>query len=284
MKIWLLEDGERTGPHEIFTVRDKISNREVNAETLAWYEGVDGWVKLSEVPAYASNFPKSQTNASGEEVSESGISEQDVSEFVKQLEDKLNEGLSPNRAKPNSATFQNEPLHPVRRFFARFLDIALYSIAVFFIKLQMGINPLEVDSLSRELMFQLPYLVVDGLALSYFGTTLGKWLLDIKLHGPKGQKIKLGSGIIRSARVWVLGFAMQTFFILISLPFSWFVASKYGKFIWDIPQNYITECKPIKPMKVVLYIAVIIGAGVIMQNFVPSEYMPTMENYKLYNS
>jgi len=284
MKIWLLEDGERTGPHEIFTVRDRISNEEVDADTPAWYEGLDSWVTLAEVPAYASYFSKSNSSDSAIDENDREKGEEDISDFVKQLENKLREGVNPNRARPNSEHFQNEPLHPIRRFFARFFDIALYSIAVLLIKLQMGLNPLDVSNIWREILFQLPYLFIDGFALAYIGTTPGKWLLEIKLRSTRGENMKLGTAIIRSTRVWVLGFAMQTAFVLISLPFSWFVASKYGKFIWDIPQNNITECKPINPVKIVIYVAIIFGTGVLMQNVVPQEYLPSLENYKLYNT
>jgi len=281
MKIWLLEDGERTGPHEIFNVRDRISNGEVNADTLAWYEGVEGWVKLSEVPAYASNFSKSESDST-EKSKDSGISDQDVSEFVKQLETKLNEGLSPDRARPNSATFQNEPLHPIRRFFARAFDLYIYSIIVLIIKYQTG-YPVEATNIYIGLLIVLPYLILDGLALSYFGATPGKWLLDISVRDGKGLNIKPGSAMIRSARIWVLGLGMMSYLAFLTIPLTWFMASKYGKFIWDIPKNNITECKLMNPVKIALYVVIYLAGSFLIFHFLPPEYKSSIENNHIFN-
>jgi len=127
-------------------------------------------------------------------------------------------------------------------------------------------------------------LFIDGLLLTYLGTTPGKWLLGIKLRNSSGDKLELGSSIIRSARVWVLGFAMQTWLVIFSLSFSWFAGAKYGKFIWDIPQNNITEYKPINPLKIAIYVGIIIITGALLKELTPPEYLPSWENYKLYNS
>ncbi len=275
MRIWLLEDGERTGPHEVYTVRDMISNGEVDAETLAWYEGVDGWVTLADVPAYGSSFSQSKNIDGEDDETQEGGSSLNKDEFEEKLERHIHElrNSSPKRSQPNSEQFQNEPLHPVRRFFARMLDIWIYSIAIIFIKLQMGMNPFDQSDVFRELLFHLPYILVDGLALTYLGTTPGKWLLEIKLRRSDGYMLNLDTSVIRAARVWVLGFAMSTPFILVTLPLSWFVASKYGKFLWDIPQNNITECSPLNPIKIALYVVVVIGTSAVIQSTIPAEYL-----------
>ncbi|MGJ8657957.1 MAG: RDD family protein [Akkermansiaceae bacterium] len=282
MKIWLLENGERTGPHEIYTIRDRISNDELQAGTPAWYEGADGWVTLGEVPAYSYYFNKS--NSIDGLAEEEKLTSELIESLEKELENTEQKPLPLPLAQPDSAGFKNEPLHPVRRFFARMIDISLYTVLLYIVKVQMGINPLVVESVAKELIFQVPYLILDGLALSYIGTTPGKWLLNIKLRRYDGHKLEISSSIIRSLRVWVMGFAMQTPFVLIGLPFSWFIASKYGKFLWDIPKNNITECKPLTPLKMVGVICLMMAAGSIMNYMIPPEFLPTMENYKRWNN
>ena len=285
MKIWLLENDERTGPHEIYDIRDKISNEEVKADTPAWYEGADGWVTLEDVPAFSSYFIKSSASETLQE------EERRTAELIESLEKELagvetEVGTTPQPqpySQPNSATFQNEPLYPIRRFFARLFDISLYTVLLYIVKVQMGINPLVVDSLTKELMFQVPYLLLDGLALSYIGTTPGKWLLNVRLRQYNGQKLAVMTSIIRSIRVWVLGFAMQSPLVIISIPFSWFIASKYGKFLWDIPRNNLTRCGPISPLKVGVYFCIIIAASYLLKYSIPPEFMPTMENWKAWN-
>lgn len=276
MKIWLLEDGERTGPHEVYTVRDMISNEEVNADTPAWYEGADGWVTLADVPAYSSDFSKSKKT----DEEDGGVSSLNKDEFVKKLESQFQEQRHFGQAQPNSAQFQNEPLYPIRRLCARAIDFVFYMLVVIIVKAQLGINPFEAPNDLRELLFLVPYVLLDGLALAYLGTTPGKWLLNIKLRSASGQKLKVDISIIRSLRVWVLGFAMHTFLIYISLPLSWFFASKYGKFLWDIPRNNITECKRINPLKLVLLFIMMMAMGALLENTLPPEYLKIAENYE----
>jgi len=277
MKIWLLENGERTGPHEIYDIRDRITNDELHADTPAWYEGANGWVTLGDVATYSSYFKKPATiEALHEE-------EKLTSELIESLEKEIANTDSGPDSRPDSPRFKNEPLYPIRRFFARMLDISLYTIMLYIVKVQMGINPLVVDSVTKELLFQIPYLLLDGLALSYFGTTPGKWLLNIRLRAHNGQRLEFTTSLIRSVRVWVLGFAMQSPFVLISIPFSWFIATKYGKFLWDIPKNNITQCAPLMTAKLIGYFLVIIAASYLLKYSIPPEFMPTVENWKAWN-
>lgn len=270
MRIWLLENGERTGPHEIYEIRDRISDDELNADTPAWYDGADGWVTLGDVPAYSSCF-KRPSSLEGNHAEEKLTSEH---------ADSSENELESIDSSADSAALNREPLFPVRRFFARMLDISLYITLLLIIKVQLGIHPFFVESVGKELLFQLPYLLLDALALAYIGTTPGKWLLNIRLRDHSGQRLSFPRALLRSARVWVLGFAMQTPFILISLPFSWYVANKYGKFLWDLPKNYRTTCEPIAPAKMVGYFLVIIAASYLLNYTVPPELIPTFEDLK----
>jgi uncharacterized RDD family membrane protein YckC len=272
MTIWLLENGERTGPHQIYDIRDRISNDELTADILAWYEGADGWVELGDVPAYSSYFKKSVSD-------ETLIKEEmQTSELIESLEREL----ASTGSEGDSKRLEIEPLHPIRRFFARVLDLSLYTTLIYIIKVQMGMNPLT-ETMTMRLLFQAPYLLLDGFALSYIGTTPGKWLLNIRLRASDGQRLDFTTSLIRSLRVWILGFAMQTHFIVISIPFSWFIATKYGKFLWDIPKNNITHCAALPPVRIIIYIAVIFAASYLFNYLVPPELMPTLENIKAAN-
>lgn len=274
MRIWLLEDGERTGPHEIYTIRDRISNGEVEADTQAWYDGADGWGPLGEVPAYASYFKKPSSEESLEGA------EKLTSEFVESAEKDLESDGHAPRSQPDSAVFSNEPLHPVRRFFARMLDFSLYNVLLYIVMLKLGLDLQDLGNPTKGLLLQIPYLILDGLALSYFGTTPGKRLLNIKLRRYDGYHLEISSSIIRSLRVWVMGFAMGSILLPIAIAFSWFVASKYGKFLWDIPRNNITECKPLTPLNIIGYIGVLLAANYLLQAIVPPELLPSLDGLK----
>lgn len=272
MKIWLLENGERTGPHEVYDIRDRISDDELHADTPAWYEGAEDWVTLGDVATYSSYFKRP---ASAETLREE-------EKLTSELIDSLERGLTNADSKPDSAAFQNEPLEPVRRFFARVFDIFIYSILLWIIKAQIGINPFIFEGVIKGLIDYLPYILLDGLALTYFGSTPGKWLLNIRLRSHDGKLLDIQTSLIRSVRVWVLGFALGSIFAVVSLPFSWFVASKYGKFLWDIPKNNVTHCEELTRTKLLVYIALIITAFYCLINFIPLEMIPPeyLEDWK----
>jgi hypothetical protein len=138
----------------------------------------------------------------------------------------------------------------------------------------MGINPFIFEGVLKGLLDYLPYILLDGLALAHIGTTPGKWLLNIRLRSHDGKLLDIQTSLIRSVRVWILGFALGSVFAVISLPFSWFVATKYGKFLWDIPKNNVTHCRELTPAKLLVYIALIVTAFYCLMNFIPLEMIP----------
>jgi uncharacterized RDD family membrane protein YckC len=272
MKIWLLENGERTGPHEVYDIRDRITDDELHADTPAWHEGAEDWVTLGDVATYSSYF--------NEPTSVEVLQEEE--KRSSELIDSLKRELVSAGSKTGSQSLKSEPIYPIRRFFARVLDFSLYTTLIYIIKVQMGMNPLT-ETMTMRLLFHVPYLLLDGFALSYIGTTPGKWLLNIRLRASDGQRLNFTTSLIRSVRVWVLGFAMQSPFVIISIPFSWFIATKYGKFLWDIPKNNITRCAPFTAAKLIGYVLVIIAASYLFNYMVPPELIPTLENLKAWN-
>ncbi len=265
MKIWLLEDGARTGPYEIYEIRDRISDGELSGDTSAWYEGADGWVSLRDVPAYASYFRQSDVVDVMEEEGLSGLGGEDGVQL----------GNGGERGGADGG-FQYEPLRPVRRFFARLFDIYIYTVLLYFVKVQFGVNPLVDKSLLVFIADYIPYLLMDALALSYWGTTPGKWLLGIVLRSHYGAKLDVKTSMVRSARVWVLGFSLGSLFAVISLPLSWFIASKYGKFLWDVPMYNVTRCINIQPLRVIAYIVFICFGGLVLVNTITDMFPPEL--------
>lgn len=56
MKIWLLENGEKSEPQESFEVRERIGAGELKGDVMAWYKGADDWMRLDEVPQFQTLF------------------------------------------------------------------------------------------------------------------------------------------------------------------------------------------------------------------------------------
>ena len=55
-KYFLGVNGAQQGPFEISIINQGIATRQYSADTLAWKQGLPGWVKLSDLPEFASAF------------------------------------------------------------------------------------------------------------------------------------------------------------------------------------------------------------------------------------
>ncbi|MFM0176455.1 RDD family protein [Paraburkholderia sediminicola] len=113
-----------------------------------------------------------------------------------------------------------EPLAgPWRRFFARTLDLYVWTIVVGFVvgilNLKFGWSLLDFgnmpassqDTLSGILM--IPFaLVLDALVYAAFGNTLGKGLLGVKVETLSGEPLPARSYVARNAYVWIFGLGL----------------------------------------------------------------------------
>lgn len=50
MEIFIGRDGQQWGPFSIEQIKEHLAQGQVFLEDLIWYEGLDGWIPLSEVP------------------------------------------------------------------------------------------------------------------------------------------------------------------------------------------------------------------------------------------
>lgn len=245
MKIWLLEDGERTGPFESFGIRERVSNGELGPDTPAWYDGADGWVTLAEVPSLISAFPRA------EETTPDFIGEVERHQQAQDPQYKHELEVPEHVAHPPR-------LHPVQRLFARMIDVIIYLMVVMLVMAHNGVD-LMVPDLTPTAVFcyHAPYVIVDALLMHLLGTTVGKFFLGIKVTTQEGGRLSLGQSILRSARVWVIGLGMFTIVMPVTFLFSWLISRRYGKFLWDLPKNIRVEAKPLQPLKVIAAVVVV---------------------------
>ena len=54
-KMYIRHDGEQLGPYTIEEAKAMLSNGELLADDMAWYEGEDDWKTLNQVPGIDSN-------------------------------------------------------------------------------------------------------------------------------------------------------------------------------------------------------------------------------------
>lgn len=108
---------------------------------------------------------------------------------------------------------------PVRRFFARWLDICMCTalISVFNI-LVLRVNPALDAALDRFLIWFFSVvllLVFEPLCIHLFAATPGKWMLGITVRAWDGGKLSYREAYIRRRRVLIGGMG---FYIPIAEP------------------------------------------------------------------
>lgn len=131
-----------------------------------------------------------------------------------------------------------ERLRPWRRYFARMFDLYLFSI-VFFVLLGIAVPQLFASSdKGLDALYGIfaaaAYAIFEGFSLNVFGSSLGKKLYGIRLHGPDVGSLPLSLSFKRSFAVWArglgVGIPIATLFTLI---FAYQTLKKDGQTSWD---------------------------------------------------
>ncbi len=183
MEIWIIRDGEKTGPFHDFEVRRRIEDGELSAETVGWHEGLDGWKPLSEIVLFRREFEAPAARPEPDRTQE--------------------ESAPSNRTGPPPVPQQ--PLY-ARRFWARWFDLALYG-GIWWFCLWAARQNVEAAWLNPWIMFfkYVPWFVLEALLIHYTGTTPGKWLLGMSVVNQDGSRLDLAASTRRSMRVMLTG-------------------------------------------------------------------------------
>lgn len=99
-------------------------------------------------------------------------------------------------------------IHPIRRFFARIMDISLFSLLMRFLLLVvLRIRPVPGEFLGTLLSigFCFLYVPVEALMLHKWGTTPGKWAMGIRLEYIRGGNLPFSDAMRRSRLVLMKG-------------------------------------------------------------------------------
>lgn len=99
-------------------------------------------------------------------------------------------------------------IHPWRRFAARTLDYTLFSAIIrFLLFVIFRIRPISgfFLTLLLNIGYGLLFVPVEALMLHLWGTTLGKWIMGIRLDYIQGGNLPLGAAFRRAFRVYKSG-------------------------------------------------------------------------------
>ena len=103
-------------------------------------------------------------------------------------------------------------IHPIRRYIARTIDLCAIQVLfsaflIIIVRIRPYINaPVAVLSPIIGLILSLP---ISALLLHTFGTTLGKWLMGIRLEDPNGGRLSLRSAFAREVNVLIAGYGFH---------------------------------------------------------------------------
>jgi uncharacterized RDD family membrane protein YckC len=256
MDIWIIQDGEKTGPIHDFDVRKKIEAGELPADTPAWHEGLSAWRPLVEIDLFSREFDR--PIESHEEAGE------------------------PSAHKPERGPESPPPLHQphsIRRFWARWFDLYLFAGVWWLAMWAAGRNIGETLNNPWIILFQyIPWFVLETVLLHRFGTTPGKWLLGLKVVNDDGTLLSLAEATRRSARVLFLGIGFGWGVLaLICQIMAFFTAKRLGRPLWDHAAGQHVETSPLSPLRITTYVIGLFAALQLQMIVVAPYVMESMQ-------
>ncbi len=241
MEIWLIRNGERSGPYPDYDIRSRIQHEELDAETRVWHEGLAGWTELGQLDLFRDEF---------------------VGRSAAPAPPELPQGYL-ERASATKAKSKSPQPYFGRRFWARWMDLSVYS-AVWWLGMYVGGR--EIGEAIRNpwmlLSMYVPWFMLEAWLIHRFGTTPGKWLLGLKVRNDDESSLSLKASIWRSTRVMVtgIGFGWGLLSILCQ-GMSWFTTKRIGRPIWDYLGNHKVIGTSLNPFKIAAVVFLFVGAA-----------------------
>jgi len=232
MDIWIILDGEKSGPIHDFDIRKKIESGELPPTTPAWHEGLGTWKPLGEISLFSGEFDRS--------------TEEPVTPPVPQ-QNSTGGPLPPPLP---------EKAHLMRRFWARWLDLFFFA-GIWWITMWIAGRDIgETLNNPWVLLFQyVPWFVIEALMLHRFATTPGKWLLGIRVVNNNGSFLSLAEASRRSARVFFLGIGFGWGILCIVCQIMAVVTTqRIGRPLWDHAGGHRITTTPVQPVGLGVYL------------------------------
>lgn len=137
----------------------------------------------------------------------------------------------------NNTEVNVSQVRPWVRYFARFIDIALFSILILFIRLFSASFTIN-DVTGFSFVMLIIWMIIEAKLISTYGFTIGKKLLNIKVVDANNKKLTFSIALKRSFLVWLLGLGLGilSFFTML---ISFFNLRKEKISLWD------KQCKSI---------------------------------------
>lgn len=165
-------------------------------------------------------------------------------------------------------------IRPWVRYFARTIDIAAFSFISGAVLGFVYPAALNINETLFGVIVLIAYLFVEPLLLATWGTTLGKWLLKVRLRTFSGNKLSYSDALGRTFSVLLRGMGLGLPLIsLITLIVAYNRLTKEGTTSWDYDGGYVVSHQEIGPFRLVIIIIVMIaGVYAIALGTIASEF------------
>jgi hypothetical protein len=240
MRAWIIIDGEKTGPFEISHVARQIEEGILKGDTYGWVEGMKQWQPLETI----SHFTAACQNPIKLDLPATAAAETSSAQFP-----------HANTWQIPETSVQEKTMQLVRRFFARWFDMLLWSSSyTCAIHLSGGnLKELMMNFWFNYIMMCV-WIILEAAMLHAWGTTPGKALLGLSVARVDGERLPVGISLLRSIRVYLMGMGMSHPLLLpLCHGFSWWFVRKYGAALWDGASGIRITMKPIRALRWVWY-------------------------------
>jgi uncharacterized RDD family membrane protein YckC len=232
MDVWIIRDGEKTGPIHDFEIRRLIEKGEISATTPAWHEGLNEWLPLGRIELFSREFEKPVPSG---DMREAG------------------------RVSPPPL-----PSRPflIRRFWARWFDLYLYS-AMWWTALRLSGRDIG-DVLQNPwmlLLLYVPWFALEAVLIHRLATTPGKWLLGIRVVNDSGSHLSLPESVRRAFRVLFIGIGFGWDIVCLICQIVSLVATRrLGKPLWDHVGGHRLDTTPLHPARIAAFMVMLAAA------------------------
>ena len=275
MPYHVVIEGEKRGPYPGFRVIELLRDGEVPPDALGWEPGMDAWVKLREIPAFEEAIERIENPPEEEpaEAEDSAAGKEGAAPPLPHLREGNRVSAAGESVTPRSGAAMAARTRPFTRFWARSFDYIMVSaIAWQFCEvpeIPRDVSPLALLRNDGTLISEDAFLemakvhyaalilwqVIEGVLVSWWGTTPGKALLGITLGSINGGRLSLTRGLGRSFLVWFAGFGLGLFpFNLLGMTVGIFMLLMTGATLWDRQLGVNVEIRPLTPRRILVAI------------------------------
>lgn len=160
--------------------------------------------------------------------------------------------------------------NPWRRYFARTIDIQIYSIfirIIFYFAFEINLKVVGISVWAVTILSCVLMLLIEPLLLRYLGTTPGKFILGLRLRNKKGKKLSYFDGFIRTWMILKMGYGFSIpFYNLYRLYVSHKACSNNEVMDWDQDVSYeLIDKKIIRGIGYVLCLSIVFTSTFFLQ-------------------